>query len=82
MISSTGKLIRMPASGIPVVGRATQGVRVMRVDTEETVTSLERLVDRDGDDDIEEAAPIQTEPEDTVPHEMDIEYEGADDEDE
>jgi DNA gyrase subunit A len=50
MISSTGKLIRVRASEIPVLGRATQGVRVMRVEDGEAVASFERLAETQEDD--------------------------------
>jgi DNA gyrase subunit A len=67
LISSTGKLIRIPASGIPVLGRATQGVRIMRVEDDEVVTSVERLAEPEDEDEIEEAEAIAheaTEPDD------------------
>ena len=52
LISDRGKLIRMPANGVSVQGRATQGVRVMRVDAEERVVSVETVPD-EGDDDMQ-----------------------------
>ncbi|MCG8424436.1 MAG: DNA gyrase subunit A [Proteobacteria bacterium] len=50
LISSTGKLIRMRVSDISVQGRATQGVRIMRLDPGERVVSVERLADPDDED--------------------------------
>jgi DNA gyrase subunit A len=49
LISSTGKLIRLRVSDIPVQSRATQGVRIMRLDKGERVASIERLADPDDD---------------------------------
>jgi DNA gyrase subunit A len=45
LISSRGKLIRLRVRDIPVQSRATQGVRVMRLDAGEQVVSVERLAD-------------------------------------
>jgi DNA gyrase subunit A len=50
LISSTGKLIRLRVSDIPVQSRATQGVRIMRLDKGERVASIERLADPDDED--------------------------------
>jgi len=71
LISSTGRLIRIPVNTIPVVGRATQGVRVMRLDEGERVASIERLADPQDSEDIEAAAPEAAGSEgDTVPVDM------------
>jgi len=40
LISQSGTLIRIPASGISVIGRNTQGVRVMKLDDKDTVISI------------------------------------------
>jgi DNA gyrase subunit A len=64
LITSRGKLIRVPIRGIPMVGRATQGVRIMRVDEGEVVSSVERLMDPEEQSGIEEAAPVEAEPQD------------------
>jgi DNA gyrase subunit A len=45
LISSKGKLIRLRVRDIPIQSRATQGVRVMRLDAGEHVVSIERLAD-------------------------------------
>ena len=45
LISNKGKIIRTPVSGISVLGRATQGVRVMRLEDGENIASLERLAE-------------------------------------
>jgi DNA gyrase subunit A len=83
LISTTGRLIRMPVSGIPVVGRATQGVRVMRLDQDEQVASIERLADPEESTDIAEAAAPEADADggDTVPVDMDEVVDEGDDDD-
>ena len=49
LISSSGKLIRTRVSGIPVVGRNTQGVKLFDLEPGETVASIARVVEG-GDD--------------------------------
>ncbi|MFT3698879.1 MAG: DNA gyrase subunit A [Kofleriaceae bacterium] len=84
LISDRGKLIRLRVKDIPVQGRATQGVRVMRVDDGEHVAAIERLADPD-ESGIEEAAPIEAVDDgDTIPNESledgdDADEEGDDD---
>jgi DNA gyrase subunit A len=43
LISSTGTLVRTPVSEISVVGRNTQGVRLIRLDEGERLTGIERI---------------------------------------
>jgi DNA gyrase subunit A len=45
LITSAGKLIRMPVDGIPTIGRNTQGVRLIRLEESETVVAMERLAE-------------------------------------
>ncbi|MBE0616486.1 MAG: DNA gyrase subunit A, partial [Proteobacteria bacterium] len=45
LIASSGKLIRIGVSGIPVIGRNTQGVKLFEVEAGETVVSLARVVE-------------------------------------
>src|SRR3954452_1947363 len=47
LITNRGKLIRMPADGIPTIGRNTQGVRLIRLEEEEAVVAMERLAERE-----------------------------------
>jgi len=75
LITDGGKLIRMPVDGIPTIGRNTQGVRLIRLETEEKVVAMERLADKEEDDEGErevspevaaaraeqEAAPLEAE---------------------
>jgi DNA gyrase subunit A len=43
MISSTGTLVRTPVGEISVVGRNTQGVRLIRLGEGERLTGIERI---------------------------------------
>jgi DNA gyrase subunit A len=47
LITTSGKLIRMPMDGIPTVGRNTQGVRLIRLDEDEVVVAMERMADKE-----------------------------------
>ena len=70
LISDRGKLIRIRVKDIPVQGRATQGVRVMRVDDGEHVAAIERLAEPADESGIAEGAPIEAvDDTDTVPTE-------------
>jgi DNA gyrase subunit A len=81
LISDRGKLIRIRVSDVSVQGRATQGVRVMRVDDGEHVAAIERLAEGD-ESGIEEARPLETADDgDTVPNEVADEDDEALDED-
>lgn len=43
IITSRGKIIRMPTGGISMIGRSTQGVRVIDVGADDHVVSIARL---------------------------------------
>jgi DNA gyrase subunit A len=43
LISSTGTLVRTPVGEISVVGRNTQGVRLIRLGEGERLTGIERI---------------------------------------
>ena len=47
LISQNGTLIRTPAKGVSVIGRSTQGVRVMKLDEKDTVISVTKIVPED-----------------------------------
>jgi DNA gyrase subunit A len=47
LITTSGKLIRMPVDGIPTVGRNTQGVRLIRLEEDEVVVAMERMADKE-----------------------------------
>ena len=46
VITSLGKVIRMPVKGISVIGRSTQGVRIIDVGEGDAVVSVARLPER------------------------------------
>ncbi len=48
LITSGGTLIRTPVSGISVVGRNTQGVRLIGLDTDEKLVGVEKVEESDG----------------------------------
>ena len=61
LISDDGTIIRMAVSGISILNRATQGVRVMRLAEGSKVISIARTEHEEPEDDAE--APVGTEPE-------------------
>jgi DNA gyrase subunit A len=58
LITTAGKVIRMPVQGIPTLGRNTQGVRLVRLAASEQVVAVERLAERD-EDEAREAAEVE-----------------------
>lgn len=51
LITDAGTLVRTRASEVSIVGRNTQGVRLIRTADDEHVVSLERVCDADEDED-------------------------------
>jgi DNA gyrase subunit A len=49
LISTSGKVIRLPVSQVPTIGRQTQGVTLMKLDPDETIASM-TIVDKKEDD--------------------------------
>jgi DNA gyrase subunit A len=47
LITNGGKLIRMPVNGIPTIGRNTQGVRLIRLESDEQVVAMERMAEKE-----------------------------------
>jgi DNA gyrase subunit A len=50
IVSNGGQLIRVPVDGIRIAGRATQGVTVFNVGSDDTVVSVERVSEPEDDD--------------------------------
>jgi len=48
VISSTGKVIRMPVNNISTIGRNTKGVRIMKLEEGEKVVAVERVPAENG----------------------------------
>ena len=49
LISNSGTLVRIPTEQISVVGRNTQGVKLISLKEGELLNSVERIADRQGD---------------------------------
>jgi DNA gyrase subunit A len=65
LVTNTGMLIRMKASDISVIGRNTQGVRLISLESrEEKVSGFAWIAEPDEDDAGIAAAPVETAPED------------------
>src|SRR5690606_21036867 len=47
LITSTGKIIRMAANSISLIGRNTKGVRLVNLDSEEYVAAVARIAESD-----------------------------------
>jgi len=47
LISEKGQIIRMKASDLRMIGRATQGVRLMKLDEDDKVVSFARVAERE-----------------------------------
>jgi DNA gyrase subunit A len=63
LISSGGTLVRTPVSDISIVGRNTQGVRLIRLEEGERLVGVERIETLNGEDEGElqgEAPPAET----------------------
>ncbi|HEX4023575.1 MAG TPA: DNA gyrase subunit A [Steroidobacteraceae bacterium] len=60
LISSTGTLVRTPAADISVVGRNTQGVRLIRLGEGERLTGVERVAALEGSEDVAAAGESDT----------------------
>jgi DNA gyrase subunit A len=57
MITKKGVIIRVPVAGIRVIGRNTQGVKVMNLDAGDLIVDVARVVKEEGAEDVEAAAP-------------------------
>ena len=56
LITNTGQIIRMRVSDISIIGRNTQGVRLMSMDEEELVVGLAKVVNEDEEEEEGEEA--------------------------
>ena len=54
LISNKGKIIRMRIKDIRIIGRNTQGVRLIELEEGERVVSLARLAEKEEDDEVDE----------------------------
>jgi DNA gyrase subunit A len=49
LMSSSGKVIRLPVAQVPTIGRQTQGVTLMKLDPDETVATITIAGRKDGE---------------------------------
>ena len=49
--TKSGMVVRIPVSEIRVQGRATKGVRIMRIDDDDEVMSIARIINEEEDED-------------------------------
>jgi DNA gyrase subunit A len=64
LITSGGVLVRTRVSEISIVGRNTQGVRVIRLDKKEKVVGVDRvdgLADDESDDELDDQGEVMNE---------------------
>jgi DNA gyrase subunit A len=50
LISDQGKILRVPVSGFSIIGRNTQGVRLMVTETDERIVAVAKLAEKDDTD--------------------------------
>jgi DNA gyrase subunit A len=65
LITDQGKIIRMPVAGFSVIGRNTQGVRLMVTEETERIVAVARLAEKDEGDEpelLDEEVTENTEP--------------------
>jgi DNA gyrase subunit A len=76
LITSVGKILRMRVPSIPIIGRNTQGVRLMEAGEGERIVSIARLAEADSA--AESASePVESEPVDSEPGSADVDAAGA-----
>jgi len=63
LITDQGKIIRMPIAGFSVIGRNTQGVRLMVTEETERIVAVARLAEKEETDEIEDDEDILAEDE-------------------
>jgi DNA gyrase subunit A len=56
LITDQGKILRLPVSGVSVIGRNTQGVTLMVTEPEERIVAVAKLAEKD-DDDVDDGSP-------------------------
>ena len=63
IITTQGVMIRQPVDSIRIIGRNTQGVRLLRLDDGATISSVTKVIKDDDEDGTEDATPESTPPE-------------------
>ncbi len=79
MMTSRGKIQRVAAQEINIIGRNTQGVRIMNVDEDDTLTAIvkvpkeDEIIDEEGAPPTTPTAPIEPAPTNVAPPDVDSE---------
>lgn len=55
LITQDGKIIRINVDGVRVIGRSTQGVKLMNLDSKDRLVAVAKLVERTDDEDSDES---------------------------
>ncbi|HVF58991.1 MAG TPA: DNA gyrase subunit A [Thermoanaerobaculia bacterium] len=63
LITLEGKIIRMNVAGVRVIGRSTQGVKLMDLDGEDRIVAAAKLAEREEEDVVEGGPEPEPEPE-------------------
>ena len=64
MIANSGKIIRTSVSDVSIIGRNTQGVRLMRMGDDEYVAGIALLAEEEDEEDVED---VEEQGEETSP---------------
>jgi DNA gyrase subunit A len=57
LITQQGKILRTVARDIRTIGRATQGVRLIEIDSDDRVVSLARLAEKEDENGSDDTVP-------------------------
>jgi DNA gyrase subunit A len=57
LVTEKGMVVRWPVKDVRTTGRSTQGVRLMKLDAQDVVASMARIVPEDDAEKVAEAAP-------------------------
>ncbi len=57
IINKSGITIRMRVADLPIIGRNTQGVRLIRLNDDDQISSIEKIERMEGDEDEEQTGP-------------------------
>ena len=76
-ISKNGITIRTPAKGISVIGRATQGMTLMKLEPDDKIVAAARIIQEENEDEVKEEENVE------IPNEKQlVEIEGTESEEE
>ena len=62
IITTQGVMIRQPVDSIRIIGRNTQGVRLLRLDDGATISSVTKVIKDDDETETEDVTPESTPP--------------------